>query len=209
LGAFSLWVFICLWITIPLSTVKESAWHYKILIGRPKGNCVYFWLLLISPLTGILMIAIAAVAMVAFTLSRLLFDWLIMPICGKRVKGVLTQGYWKGFLELPDERLCEYAEFRYRSYWIGMVSVLALITWISVGYFCFYKLVITKEWISDLASIGTVAWIFITFIALYVGLLIFFEDSEKWHDFKEGAGLISGKLCRQLKYEVSESNDKD
>jgi hypothetical protein len=166
-------------------------------------------MLLISPLTGMVIIAIIAVSMISTTLLRLLFDWLIMPICGKRVTGVLTQGYWKGFLELPGERSCYYVEFPYRSYWIGLVFVLALIAWISVGYFGVYKLVIARERISDLASTGTAAWIFMTFIMLYVVISVFFEDSKKWHDFKEGAGLITGKLCRQLKYEVSESSDKD
>lgn len=204
----ALWVFVCLWVAIPLRTVNESSWHYWILFRKPKGNCAYFWTLLISPIVYVCFIAVAAVVMTVVTFCRFVWDWLFMPVCGKHVRGALTKKYWKGFLEFPDERICHYAEFHYRNYWIGIIAALAAIAWISAGSLGWYNLMAEKDKVSELVGVGVLIWSLLTLFLLYCILSVLFEDSKKWSDFKEGIGFISGKLCHQLKYNQKEPDNE-
>jgi uncharacterized membrane protein len=166
-------------------------------------------MLLISPVTCTVGIIIIAVYMVVLTLLRLLFDWLIMPISGKHVESPTTREYWKGFFVPTDKRICHYVEFQYRSYWIGITAILAVIAWISFGGFGFYSLSSTSERDKGLVIIILSMWSVITLVVLGCILKFSLEDSQKWHDLKEGAGLITGKLCRRLRYEAPESSTDD
>jgi hypothetical protein len=205
-AVLALWVFTCLWVAIPLRTVDETSWHSRMIFRKPEGNCAYFWTLLISPIVNIYLLANIAIWITVLIVYRFLFDWLIMPICGRRVEHPTTRKYWKEFLVRMDDRVCHYVEFRYRNYWIGLVVLLASIAWISVAGVIFFQLTNASAQKKDGLIMALIPWSIFTLLVLYGVLQTYFTDSKKLHDFREGFGFISGKLCRKLEYEKSETN---